>query len=1066
SALASASSGALANGQTRFDFAAFALAQGLDYLQATYTDGFGNVVVSDRVLYSVDAVGPSLTLGVRTAAGAVQGCGTLGTSCLADTLPFDSSTRRIRLDKLAANPTCGGFGPCSPDGTDLFFTLAQCVNSDASLETCPVVVRLQSRLPGELDWTDVFAGTFSSGDVADASIYAGPEFEPGTVRELRLVTEDTNHNPGVSNSAFVTLNFAGVLVVSVERLDAALGSTGDLLDDDRYYGIAEDVLDPTSGRFQTNFVATLDAYGVSPTTVRLSVDNAGGSTAYEAPIGSPIAGVELEVATNPASPSTNAVTVEAMCGPDVCGTRAYGGIVADIQAPTYEFDRCSLCANAVPMVSIACPAACGDATAASNIAGPGNPAIWNLAQDADHDGTNGFNAQPVVLSLSGIEDGRALSLETDLGSLGGNVLPSDGCAGAPACAKVFTLTASHLPGTAVRRISVSFSDRAGNPAVPRPVRVDSARESIYARTDVIAPAGVQASACIGESTPPVSGFDAATIEAPACVAACSATGACSRTEASAALTWSAPGDDASSGNVVSYTIGIAALGIPYGATTYASCAELTPAGPFETTAVLPGAPQSGGATELVAVPELYPHRDYCFLVVATDDVGNSGPTAGFVSRRKIPLVTAPAIQPFDGIVRDDAQAVGAFRGEPASPPDYGAFATSLPDLDGDGRDDFAVTQLTSGSVQVFLSSSAAFAPAVTINAPAIAYSGSFGAAVAGGDFDGDGLNDLVICDPTLLTSGFPQAGAAGGALFLYYGVLGDGIARNINTTTPQVPSLHPDVSLLGAAGQRLCANVAFGDVIGDVSVDLVLTTSTTSPDPRAYIIGGGDRGKLPLGQSYFDLAPDVLIAPEPSALGWPRRLALGDYDGDGVDELAISDDSQVFTYDGGAFTTVVTYEPSATGFGNQLATVRSPRGTTGDWLLVGTTDDRVVVFATGFMSASYPLASYVTLDGTGWNGTPAARFGQSIASIGDFDGRGGIDIVVGPGTTSSGGPYNTFLFSFDADADAFEKRAILQGGPGFASTLAGVRAYTPGSALDRSQLLVVQRFAARLFMFR
>jgi hypothetical protein len=165
-------------------------------------------------------------------------------------------------------------------------------------------------------------------------------------------------------------------------------------------------------------------------------------------------------------------------------------------------------------------------------------------------------------------------------------------------------------------------------------------------------------------------------------------------------------------------------------------------------------------------------------------------------------------------------------------------------------------------------------------------------------------------------------------------------------------------------------------------------------------------------------------------------------------------------------TTAVTYEPSATGFGNQLATVRAPRGTPGDWLLVGTTDDRVVVFATGFMGASYPLASYVTLDGAGWDGTPAARFGQSLASIGDFDARGGIDIVVGPGTTSSGGPYSTFLYSFDPGSDAFEKRAILQAGAGFASTVVGVRAYNPVSALDRSQLLVVQRFAARLFMFR
>ncbi len=1057
----------LAAGETRFDFVGFPLGQGLSYLQATYTDAFGNSVVSDRVLYAADFIGPTLTLGVRTAAGASQSCDTLGASCLADTRDLAGGT--IGLDRSASDPVCG-FGPCSTLGTDLFFSLAQCVNSDASLESCPLTVRLQSRLPGDPDFVDVLGGSFSTGEVAAASVASDPRLEPGTVRELRLVTADSNGNASVSNTVFITINFSGT-VFAVERLDGGLNTTGDMVADDRYFGIAENVLDSASGRFQANFRAYLTAYGVTPTTVRLTVDNSGGTTSYEVPVLgggglADFAGVELLVATDPASPATNAMTVQAMCGPDPCGAKSYSGVVADVVAPTYEFDRCALCANGVPMVSIACPAACGDATAASNIAGPGNPAIWNLALDADHDGANGFDAQPVVLNLSGIEDGRTLRLETDLGTLGGNVLASDGCAGAFACSKSFPLTASHLAGTAVRRISVAFSDRAGNLAVPRAVRIDSAHESIYARTDVIAPSGVAASPCIGESTPPVSGFDVATLEAPACAAACAATGTCSRTGASAALTWLAPGDDAGNGNVVAYVIGVAALGIPYGATTYASCTDLTPSGPFETTATLPGAAQPGGAIETVAVPDLYPHRDYCFLVVATDDVGNSSPAGSFVSRRKIPLVTAPNIQSFDGLIRNDAQAAGAFRSEPASPPDFGAFATSLPDLDGDGRDDFAVTQFTSGSVQVYLSGTAGFDPAITINAPAIAYSGSFGAAVAGGDFDGDGLNDLAICDPTLLTVGFPEAGPAGGALFLYYGVLGSGIARNVNTTTPQVPSLHPDVSLLGASGRKLCANIVFGNVIGDANLDVVATTSAAHADPRAFIIAGGDRGRLAPGASFFDLTADVVIAPEPFAVGWPRRLAVGDYDGDGVDELAISDDDEVLTYDAGLFTTAVTFEPSATGFGEQLVTVRSPRVTPGDWLLVGTTDDRVVVLASGFMASSYPLASYVTLDATTWDGAPASRFGRSLASIGDFDGRGGVDIVVGPGTVSSGGPYDTFLYSFDPSVDGFEKRAILRGPAGFSSTLVGVRAYTSDAALQRSQLLVIQRIAARLFMFR
>lgn len=1009
------------------------LGQGVTALSAEYVNADGTISVSPRVAYAVDAVGPTIALGVRTAAGSVQGCG--ATACLADTR--DLAAGRIGLDRTATDSICG-FGSCSALGTELFFALTECVNSDASLETCPISVRLQSRRVGDSAWADVFNGVFASGETLDAAVLTDPRFDPGTTRELRLVTQDSNGNPAVSNSVILTLDFSGARIESVERLTAALAPTGDALTDDRYYGIAESIVDPASGQFQTSFRVFFTAYDVAPTSVRLAVDSAAGTDAYEAPAtGSTadLAGVALAVATDPVNPTTNTITVQAMCGPDPCGPRIYTGIVADIEAPTYEFVRASLCGNGVPLV----PAGCDQSAA---IAGAGNPAIWNLARDADNDGGTGFDAQPFVVTTAGLEEGRTVRLITDIGSLTNATAPATG-----GSATFAQLIASHLPGSEVRRISVSFTDRAGNPATPAAGRT-AAQESIYARTDVIAPRGVVADVCIGEST----GTDAASREAGNCAAACAATGLCNRTAAAATLSWTAPGDDDGAGTVTSYFIGVAALGIDYGAGVLTNCADLGTTG-YERLASLSTAPRAGGSIEHLGVDELYPHRDYCVVVAATDEVGNEGPRT-VVARRKIPFVTVPTQQPFDGVVRDDAQAVGAFRSEPAAPQDYGAFATSLPDLDADGRDDFAVTQLTSGSVQLFLSASpgGAFVPAVTINAPAIAYSGSFGVAVAGGDFDGDGLNDLVICDPTLTTVGFPAAGARGGALFLYYGVAGAGIARTINTTTPQVPSLHPDVSLLGAAGQELCANAAFANT------KLVATTGPTSNAARGFGIQGGNRARLPGGPSYFDVAS---AADEVLVVAAPQRLAVGDFDADGDIEAVIADQQRLHVFDGASLTATIDILPGS-GFGNALATVHSPAGAVGDWLLVGTTDGRVVVLPVGFVSDP---TNHAMLDNTDWSGTPAPRFGRTLASIGNFDGVGGTDIVVGPGTDASG-PHATFVYSFDRDTGSFEKRAVLQGGAGFGSRLVGVRGYNPGSPLGRSQLLVVQRFAARLFMFR
>jgi hypothetical protein len=128
--------------------------------------------------------------------------------------------------------------------------------------------------------------------------------------------------------------------------------------------------------------------------------------------------------------------------------------------------------------------------------------------------------------------------------------------------------------------------------------------------------------------------------------------------------------------------------------------------------------------------------------------------------------------------------------------------------------------------------------------------------------------------------------------------------------------------------------------------------------------------------------------------------------------------------------------------------------------------------ATSFLAGTYPVndTTAVLLDNTNWQGVAQNRFGRSMRTIGQLDGQPGIEIAVGPGFPSSGGPYYTAIFSFDEVQDKFVKRVILQGQAtptvSFGDNLVGVRDFAPGSPAGRSQLIVNDRTERQIFLFK
>ncbi|MEO1172998.1 MAG: FG-GAP repeat protein, partial [Myxococcota bacterium] len=116
-----------------------------------------------------------------------------------------------------------------------------------------------------------------------------------------------------------------------------------------------------------------------------------------------------------------------------------------------------------------------------------------------------------------------------------------------------------------------------------------------------------------------------------------------------------------------------------------------------------------------------------------------------------------------------------------------ARVLNLGDMDGDGRDDLAAARSTSTGQAVWLFFSTdddLSTPSVIIDGPTTG-NPRFGWALAAGDIDDDGLNDLAIS---------AREKDAVGAIYVWWGVAGVGIRRDLaqSALRGDLPSVNPD----------------------------------------------------------------------------------------------------------------------------------------------------------------------------------------------------------------------------------------------------------------------------------
>ncbi|MER5176925.1 FG-GAP-like repeat-containing protein [Streptomyces sp. NPDC002896] len=157
------------------------------------------------------------------------------------------------------------------------------------------------------------------------------------------------------------------------------------------------------------------------------------------------------------------------------------------------------------------------------------------------------------------------------------------------------------------------------------------------------------------------------------------------------------------------------------------------------------------------------------------------------------------------------------------------------------------------------------------------------------DFNGDGYTDLVVATPKAKVNGGSQAGQ----LTVLYGSA-SGVSPNRSALISQNTAGVPGAA---EAYDKFGASYATGDLDGDGYTDLAVGVpgedSTASDIGIVQILWGGSRGLVNGGLTVYGASDSR------SAYLYGSNLAVGDFDGDGRDQLAVTGYAGVSVFDDG-----------------------------------------------------------------------------------------------------------------------------------------------------------------------
>ena len=310
------------------------------------------------------------------------------------------------------------------------------------------------------------------------------------------------------------------------------------------------------------------------------------------------------------------------------------------------------------------------------------------------------------------------------------------------------------------------------------------------------------------------------------------------------------------------------------------------------------------------------------------------------------VLVVPGAQ--NGVDRGGSAIVSQKGRVPGSPNKGDRFGTAIAvgDFNGDGYDDMAAGVpgedaaglSNSGAVNVLYGSRKGLRKAGSgwLRQSGAEANDKFGSALVSGDFNGDGYDDLAV--------GSPGENAGAGQVDIVYGSP-SGLGA---TTTQVVTQSGPE------GGDKFGSALAAGDFNGDGRDDLAI--GAHGENANAGQVDTVDGSAAGLGGGGAAITARLLASGDTGGDKFAYALAAGDIDGDGIDDLTI--------------------------------------GTPGDNVSGATNAGSVrVVFSSslGLDMAQSPVLSQANLAGTPRSGD---RFGYSVA-VGDVDGDRLADIVIG-----------------------------------------------------------------------